>query len=99
VHLQRHARSAAPTGPAPPAAPLPASRNPLGHHWKYDGSRCAAFGTDPVNLHIWLEQIIHEFDGQGVTNSVTQGRYMRRLLHGQLRTELDTRISQMPAIA
>lgn len=99
VAIQRHARPAAPSGPAPPAAPLAASRNPLADHWKYDGSRCAALGTEPVNVHFWLEQIIHEFDGQGVTNSVTQGQYMRRLLHGQLRTELDTRISQMPALA
>ena len=97
--LQRHTRPVAPLGPASPAAPLSASRNPLGDHWQYDGTRCAALGTEPVNVHFWLEQIIHEFDGQGVTNSVTQGQYMRRLLHGQLRTELDTRISQMPAIA
>jgi hypothetical protein len=69
------------------------------YHGIYHGSRCAALGTEPVNVHFWLEQIIHEFHGQGIANGVTQGQYMRRLLHGQLRTELDTRISQMPAIA
>jgi hypothetical protein len=74
--IQRHARPAAPTGPATPAAPLAASRNPLGDHWKYDGSRYSALGTEPVNVHRWLEQLIHEFDGQGVTNGVTQGQYM-----------------------
>jgi hypothetical protein len=37
--LQRHARPAATPGPAPPAAPLAASSNPLADHWKYDGSR------------------------------------------------------------
>jgi hypothetical protein len=58
--IQRHTRPAAPTGPATPAAPLAASRNPLGDHWKYDGSRCAALGTEPVNVHFWLEQLIPE---------------------------------------
>jgi hypothetical protein len=45
--IQRHwhARPAAPTGArGAPAAPLAASRNPLGDHWKYDGSRFAALG-------------------------------------------------------
>jgi hypothetical protein len=62
-------------------------------------ARCAALGTEPVTVYFWLEQLISEFNGQGVTNSVTQGQFMRRLLHGPLRTELDTRISQMPEIA
>jgi hypothetical protein len=96
--IQCHARPAAPTGQATPAAPLAASRNPLGDHWKYYCSPCTALGTDPVNVHFWLEQLIHKFN-QDVNNSVTQDQYMRSLLHGQLRTELDTRISQMPAIA
>jgi hypothetical protein len=78
-----NATPAAPPGRllAPPAAPLAASRNPLADHWKYDGSRCAALGTEPVSVHFWLEQIIHEFHGQGVANGVTQGQDMRRLLH------------------
>jgi hypothetical protein len=101
VALKHHTCPAAPPVPASPAAPLAASRNPLADHWKYDGSqsRFAALGAEPVNVHFWLEQIIHEFHGQGIANGVTQGQYMRRLLHGQLRTELDIRISQMHAIA
>jgi hypothetical protein len=96
--IQRHASPTAPTGSATPAAPLAASRNPLGDHWKYNCSCCAALGTEPDNVHFLLEQLIHERDRQGVTNSVTQGQYMLSLLHGQLRTEVDTRTSQMPAI-
>ena len=90
--------AAVPTGPATPALTPAAMRNPLGDHWKYDGSRCAALGPEPVTVHFWLEQLIRKFNGQGVTNSVTQGQFMRRLLHGQLRSELDISImiSQMP---
>ena len=76
-----------------------ALRNPLGDNWKYDGSHCAALGHEPVTVHFWLEQLIREFQGQGITCSVNQGHLMRRLLHGQLRTELLTRISQMPEVA
>ena len=59
----------------------------------------AALGSEAVTVHFWLGKLIRKFNGQGVNNSVTQGHFMRRPLHGQLCTELDTRISQMPDIA
>jgi hypothetical protein len=58
VALQRHARPAAHPCQAPPAVPLAALRNSLSYHWKYNGSHCAALGTESANVHFWLEQII-----------------------------------------
>jgi hypothetical protein len=43
-----------------------------------------------ITLSRWLEQLIHEFNSQGIINSVTQGQLMRRLLHGKIRSELDS---------
>ena len=75
-----------------------ASRTVLSDEWVFNGSHCTALGSSPVTVHFWLDQLIHELQGQGITCGIHQGRIMRRLLRDPLRSELLRRISQMPAI-
>ena len=88
------------SGPHPPPPPPAGTlRNVLGDEWRFDGTHCVALGTSPVTVHLWLEQLLPELHGQGVTCGIQQGQYMRRLLLNPLRSELKDRIDQMPAIA
>ena len=75
-----------------------ASRTVLSDEWVFNGSHCTALGSSPVTVHFWLDQLIHELQGQGITCGIHLGRIMRRLLRDPLRSELLRRISQMPAI-
>ncbi len=73
--------------------------------WKFDGSHCAArhwqvaSGSCILTVLLWLDQLIHELQGQDMTCSIHKGHILRRLLRYPLRSELLRRISQMPDIA
>ena len=54
----------------------------------FNGSHCTALGSSPVTVHFWLDQLIHELQGQGITCGIHQGRIMRRLLSLGVRLHL-----------
>ena len=60
---------------------------------------CPALGPHPIPVHYWLDQLIPELNGQGITDGVIQGQVLRQLLHGELRQSLLRRIEQMPSLA
>ena len=90
--------SAAPTPPPAPSA-VDRPRHGLSDDWRYDGELCPALGPHPIPVHYWLDQLIPELNGQGITDGVIQGQVLRQLLHGELRQSLLRRIEQMPSLA
>ena len=81
---QSRARQSSQTAANPAASPPPAldrSRQGLSDDWKYEGKSCPALGPHPIPVHYWLDQLIPELNGQGITDGVHQGQVMRRLLH------------------
>ena len=59
-----------------------------------------ALGPQPIPVHYWLDQLIPELTGQGITDGVIQGqvRVLRQLLHGELRQRLLRSSEQMPSL-
>ena len=71
------------------------SRHGLSDDWRYDGKLTPALVPQPIPVHFWLDQLIPELTGQGITDGVLQGQVMRQLLHGEIRKSLLRRIEQM----
>ena len=89
--------SAASTPPSAPSA-VDRPRYGLSDNWRYYGKLCPALGPHPIPVHYWLDQLIPELTGQGITDGIIQGQVLRQLLHGELRQSLLRSIEQMPSL-
>ena len=52
---------------------------------------CQALGPHPIPVHYWLDQLIPELNGQGITDGVIQGQVLRQLLRVRVTVTVDAR--------